>query len=342
MASSFDFYEKLFANLNSGLSTYWLDVASDIATAITPVATTLLMLYVVLWGWSTMRGIISEPITDGISRILRLTFIIAIALNVGRYSAYLADMLWNSPDALASIVATGYSNSTTNTQFLDDLMGQFYDMGQAYNDKANADAGVIGVPDLSLWFTGLAIWIAGILVTGYAAFLLVLAKMALAILLGIGPLFILMLLFEPIKRFFDAWLGQVLNYVFLVLLTAAAIKMIMTIIQAYLGAPGVIAALADPSINQALPAIVFSIIGMLVMVQLPSISSAIGGGVAVGTLGAVGWAYGRTKGGVVGMRPTNIRRSVNKAKSDVRIAAAPPLALYRKITGARKNSVARS
>ncbi len=348
MASSFDFYEKLFTKLSAGLLTYWQQVAADIAGAITPVATTLLTIYVMLWGWSMMRGVISEPVTDGAGRIIRLAVVIGIALNVGRYNTYLADMLWNSPDALAGVVASGYSNSNTSMQFLDNLMGQFYDMGQAYNDKANADSGVTGIPDLSLWCTGLAIWVSGILVTGYAAFLLALSKIAIAILLGVGPLFILMTIFEPTKRFFDSWVGQALNYVFLVLLTAAAIKLVMTIIQTYLGAPAVIAALADPSINQALPAIVFGIIGVLVMMQLPSMASALGGGVAIGTLGAVGWAYGKTKGGVTAMRPTNLRRSFNKAKSDVRIAGnaakvvgGAPMAVYRKVTGSNKNRVAK-
>lgn len=348
MASSFDFYEKLFTKLSTGLLTYWQQVAADIAGAITPVATTLLTIYVMLWGWSMMRGVISEPVTDGAGRIIRLAVVIGIALNVGRYNTYLADMLWNSPDALAGVVASGYSDSNTSMQFLDKLMGQFYDMGQAYNDKANADSGVTGIPDLSLWCTGLAIWVSGILVTGYAAFLLALSKIAIAILLGVGPLFILMTIFEPTKRFFDSWVGQALNYVFLVLLTAAAIKLVMTIIQTYLGAPAVIAALADPSINQALPAIVFGIIGVLVMMQLPSMASALGGGVAIGTLGAVGWAYGKTKGGVTAMRPTNLRRSFNKAKSDVRIAGnaakvvgGAPMAVYRKVTGSNKNRVAK-
>lgn len=348
MASSFDFYEKLFTKLSAGLSTYWQDVAADIAGAITPVATTLLTIYVMLWGWSMMRGVISEPVTDGAGRIIRLAVVIGIALNVGRYNTYLADMLWNSPDALAGVVASGYSNSNTSMQFLDNLMGQFYDMGQAYNDKAHADSGLSGIPDLSLWCAGLAIWVSGILVTGYAAFLLALSKIAIAILLGVGPLFILMTIFEPTKRFFDSWVGQALNYVFLVLLTAAAIKLVMTIIQTYLGAPAVIAALADPSINQALPAIVFGIIGVLVMMQLPSMASALGGGVAIGTLGAVGWAYGKTKGGVTAMRPTNLRRSFNKAKSDVRIAGnaakvvgGAPMAVYRKVTGSNKNRVAK-
>jgi type IV secretion system protein VirB6 len=118
MASNFDFYEKMFSKLSTGLSTYWQDVATNIIGAITPVTTTLLTIYVMLWGWSMMRGVISEPITDGIGRIVRLSVITGIALSVGRYNTYLADMLWNSPDALASYVASGYSDSNSNVQFL--------------------------------------------------------------------------------------------------------------------------------------------------------------------------------------------------------------------------------
>jgi type IV secretion system protein VirB6 len=348
VASDFDFYQNLFTKLSDGLNTYWNGVASDMVTAITPVATTLVTIYVMLWGWSMMRGVIQEPITDGVGRIVRMAVIVGIALNVGYYNSFLADMLWNSPDALAGYVASGYSDETTNMQFLDSLMSNFYDMGEAYNDRANADSGLTGIPDLSLWFTGLAIWLSGVLVTGYAAFLFALSKMALAIVLGVGPIFILLTIFEPTKRFFDAWIGQALNYVFLVMLTAGAVKLVMTIIQTYLTAPGVVAALADPSINQALPAIIFSIIGMLVMTQLPSIASALGGGVAIGTLGAVAWAYGKTKGGVTAMRPTNLRRSMNKAGADWRITKSAakttvgmPGAVYRKITGGSRNRVAR-
>ena len=169
--------------------------------------------------------------------------------------------------------------------------------------------------------------------------------MALAIILGVGPIFVLLTIFEPTKRFFDAWIGQALNYVFLTMLTAGAIKMMMTIIQTYLTASS--GALADPSISQALPIIGLCIMVFLVMMQLPSIGSALGGGVAIGTLGAVGWAYGKTKGGITAMRPTNLRRSMNKARSDYRIAkgaaaatAGMPKAVYRKITGASRNRVA--
>ncbi|CAA9890769.1 Conjugal transfer protein [Candidatus Methylobacter favarea] len=347
-ASDFHFYEDTFNTLSGSLDTYITDVATNIIDAITPVATTLVTIYIMLWGWSMMRGVISEPITDGTTRILKLATIIAIALNLGRYNGFLSDMLWNSPDALAAYIADGYEDSTNNMQFLDSLMSKIYDMGDAYWQKAYAGAGALGIPNFGLLIVAILIWAGGILATGYAAFLLALSKMALAIILGVGPLFILMTIFEPTKRFFDTWIGQALNYVFLVMLTAAAIKLIVTIIEIYLLSPGGAAALAEPSIDLALPVMVLCAIASLVMMQLPSVASALGGGVAIGTLGAVGWAFGKAKGGLSAMRPTNLRRSLNKARADVRIASnagravvGAPQAVYRRITGGGRNKIAR-
>lgn len=343
-ASSFHFYEKLFTKLDASLSTYVSDVAGNIIGAITPVATTLVTIYVVLWGWSMMRGVISEPITDGVGRIIRLTVITALALNLGRYNGYIADFLFQTPDALASYVASGYSNTTSNVQYLDNLMSQMFDFGEAFRQKGMANPGIF--PDFSMLVVAYAIWAIGVISTGYGAFLLALAKMGLSIILAIGPVFILLTIFEGTKRFFDSWMGQAMNSVFLTVLTAAAIKLIMTILQSYLtDASGVV---ADPALDQAIPAIVLGLIGALVLVQLPAMASALGGGVAIGTLGAVGWAYGKAKSGATSMRPTNLKRSFNKARSDVRIAGGAakavggaPMAVYRKITGGGKNRVAK-
>ncbi len=343
-ASDFHFYSRMFTELSTALSTYVNDTATNIIGAITPVATTLVSIYVMLWGWSMMRGVISEPIMDGAGRIVRLALIVGMALQLGLYNGFLADMLWNSPDALASYVGGG--NGTSNAAYLDTLMSRMYDFGDAYYQKAQANS-TLGIPDLGLLFMAYALWVAGVIATGYGAFLLALAKMGLAVALGVGPLFILLTIFEPTKRFFDAWIGQALNYVFLVMLSAATIKLIMVILEKYLtDASGTV--LADPALDQALPAIVFSIIGALALVQMPAMASALGGGVALGTLGAVGWAYGKTKGGMAAMRPTNMRRSFNKARADMRIAggaakaaAGAPMAVYRKITGGTRNRVAR-
>jgi type IV secretion system protein VirB6 len=338
--ADFHFYQDTFANLNTALGTYVGDVAGNIIGAISGVAYSMLMIYVMLWGWSVMRGMISEPITDGVARILRLAVIVGVALNLGRYNTYLSNFLWTTPDALANLLASGYSDSDSNVQYLDGLLSKIFDLGNAYWTKAGAIGTIM--PDIALSIAAILIWTAGVIATAYGAFLLALSKMALAILLGIGPIFVLLLIFDGTKRFFDSWIGQALNYVFLVVLTAAAIKLILTILSAYLlaAAPGT---QADPTMDKAIPAIVLCVIAALVMMQLPSIASALGGGVAIGTLGAVGWAFGKATGTAAAMRPTNLKRSINRLRSDARIARGAigktvgmPAAVYRKVTGANK------
>lgn len=331
-ASSFQIYERIFTELSAALSSYVNEVAASVIGAITPVATSLFLIYVMLWGWAMMRGAISEPVTDGISRIVRLALIGGIALNLGRYNAYLSDLLWQSPDAFASHVASGYSDEGSNAQYLDKLLGKIFDFGNAYWEKAMAPT----IPNLGLLAVAIAIYAVGIFATGYAAFLLALAKMALAILLGIGPLFVLFIIFEPTKRLFDAWIGQALNYGFLIVLTAATIKLMLTIIAKYLGDVTVMVS-EDAYVNQAVPAILLCLIAGLMLMQLPSISSALGGGVAVSTLGAVRWGYDKVSGGIAAMRPSNMRRSYYRMASDVRIVGS----LYRRVTGRRTNQVAK-
>jgi len=341
--SNYHFYEDTFTDLNEALTTYIGDVAGNVIGAISGVAYSMLMIYMMLWGWTMLRGMISEPITDGVARIVRLALIVGIALNVGRYSSYISNFLWNTPEAMASVVASGYSDPETNVQFLDGLMSKLFDLGSAYYKTAFASTGML--PDLGMLAAAFLIWAAAVVATAYAAFLLALSKMALAILLGIGPIFVLLLLFEGTKRFFEAWLGQALNYVFLVILTAGAIKLMLTIILSYLAVVSGVA-MATPTLERALPAIVMCVISALVMMQLPSIASALGGGAAVSTLGAAAWTYGKATSTMAAMRPTALKRSLNRVASDKRIAVGAakavggvPMSVYRKITGGRKNTI---
>lgn len=243
-----------------------------------------------------MRGMVAEPILDGFTRIVRLTVIVGIALSIGRYNEFLSGWLWDAPDALATVItgSSVTSGSATSAGFLDSLMNSIFDQGSKYV-SLGVDTGILS-GGLVWMVIGVLVWCAGVLVASFAAYLLALSKMALAIALGVGPLFILGLIFEPTKRLFDAWIGQVLNYVFLVMLTAAASKLILTILQKYL----VAVAAHQLGFDAAIPIIVFSIIGFLVLVQMPHMASSLGGGVAVGTFGVAEWLARKVRSGASG------------------------------------------
>ena len=217
------FYTALMEAVTSPLQTYISSTSASIIGAITPVATTLLMIYIMFWGWSMIRGVITEPITDGITRIVKLTIICAIALTVGLYSQFLVDWLWQSPDSMASIIAGG--NQSDKISFLDTIFEKLWVYSKKWEQAAEDNAYSIGIPDIPCLIVSWLIRIASVILTGYAGFLFVLAKMALAVILAVGPIFILVLMFESSKRFFDSWIGQALNFGFVIILTSAILKL---------------------------------------------------------------------------------------------------------------------
>lgn len=63
-----------------------------------------------------------------------------------------------------------------------------------------------------MYMVAILVWGQTILVTAYACFLIVGAKIALAIIMAIGPLFIFSLMFQSTSDFFSRWVQQLANY----------------------------------------------------------------------------------------------------------------------------------
>lgn len=290
--TEFKFYTTFIGKINTALASYVQDTATNVIQEITPVTQTMVIIYVVLWGLLMMKGTISEPITDGLGRILKISIITGLVLGIGNYNGYITDFLWNSPEALASLMASGNAETASNTQFLDSFLSQFFDMFTKFKIAAIKNSTAY-IPDLTMLLTGSVVMLVGMALTGYVAVLLIAAKMALAILLAAGPIFVLFTMFEATKKFFDAWIGQVLTCVFTVMLLAAALKLVIFFVSDYLTAAGSL--VIDPDIDQAIPVIVMGGISIIVLRQIPAIASALGGGVAINTFGAVGWSYDKGK-----------------------------------------------
>lgn len=288
------FYTQLLDATTSPLQGFISSTASSVIGSITPVATTLLLIYVMFWGWSMMRGVITEPVTDGITRIAKLTIICAIALSFGRYSQFLVNWLWESPDRLASIIAG--SNTADKISFLDTIFEKIWGYAEIWDTAANNNANALGIPNLGQFIMAWLIRIVDALMTGYAAFLFILAKIALAIMLAIGPIFILATMFESSRKFFDSWIAQCLNFCFVIVLTAAILKIIGSYIDTSVMNAGASASGTDPAYSDGFLVIIMCGICFVMMLQVNAIASGISGGTAISTMGAVGWAYSKIKG----------------------------------------------
>lgn len=191
----------------------------------------------------------------------------------------------------------------------------------------------MGIPNLDLLFGGYAVLIAGGILTLFVAYIFILAKMSIAALLAIGPIFIFFITFESTKKFFDQWAGQIMTFIFTIVLTSVVLKLIVFSIQGYLVKTNSLVANPDtyPTIDQIVPIIIFSAIATMLLRQVSSMASALGGGIAISTLGGFGAAaqkIANTAGGSKIPVPKrggggNTTNSVQNTSNPVRTAQLP-------------------
>jgi type IV secretion system protein VirB6 len=177
-----------------------------------------------------------------------------------------------------------------------------------------------------------------VITAGYAAFLDALARIALTVILALGPLFLVALLFDSTKRFFEAWIAQLANYGLVAILTGAVAGLLMQVVRTEATA---MAALGTGiEIAEIIPLIVACVLILLVMRQVMPIAAGLASGVALASSGvvsmALGWALGRTARFGRGLTDSQTsrwdpasRRLGYYAAAPARVALARPTAYVR-------------
>ena len=346
-------FETFLTRFNALLDTYWQSTAGSVIGAIAPVAMTLATIYVVLWGYSVIFGMVQEPVMDGVRRILKLAAVLGVVLSVGYYATFLGNLFWGLPDGLISAMAGGSSTSTGAG--MDALFQRFFALYQALNEKAHAES-TLGIPAPSTLIQAYAVLIAGGLLAGDAAVVYVIAKMGLAVLLGIGPIAVLLLMFEPTRRFFESWVGGVVTFGFVAVFGSAAVGVTFVMVNGYMGSSVVQSTLGDPSFAESIAGVIFALISLVVLWQVPTMAQAFGGSIALNTMGAVkgtfdkgksaaGGAYNVARGNTLADHRFARSRRVQMAEFAqknpglaMRTVRAPG-SIYAKVTGRQANAI---
>lgn len=303
-------FEKLFTKIEVAIDTYIVATSADVINFITPIFNNILIIYLALWGIAHIRGSIQEPLKDGIAKFIKIVFVVALALNVGLYCGKIANFLYGAPEQISSVV-TGASPSSA---ILDDLMSKGFELGKSAWDEG----GVLS--NTGMIFIALVVWAATILSVAYAGFLLLFSKLAMVVLLAIGPIFIVFILFPATQRFFEMWFGQVVNYGILMILAVALVDLLFAIFGSLLNGitSTTTAASAEIGIIDTIALVIAAVINFLILRQVPQIAMALGGGVALATQGLASAALNKMPltSWMMATRPANMARSVRGVQRD--------------------------
>lgn len=285
----------IFDRIGTSVEAFINEGSSTMITLIGPAAAACLTIYVLLWGAGIAAGQISEPFTDGMKRIIRMSVIVALALTAGIYQSSVADFFRQAPMELASQMVIPGSTPTGGdvdgmAKLLDDCLAKGFEVAQKpwdLGDASNAQ-GVVGITGEGLAFQGLSIllYVIAVITVAVAAGLIFVAYMSMAILLAIGPLFILLALFPATQRWFEAWLGQVVNYAVMFLLVAVSSALLFKMLDV-LYSDLAIATLPETLIA-TLKALGVSIAMIGVLLQMNSVAGALGGGAQASVQGMAG------------------------------------------------------
>jgi type IV secretion system protein VirB6 len=272
-----EFFQTFWTWLNGELATYVGANTARVASILEPAVVTLGTVYVMIWGHLQLTGRIEEPFIAGVKRLLTLAVVFGVGLHLWLYNTLLVDTFYNAPTEFAAAIV-GASDPVTTIDAIWKAGGAVAD--QLFRDGTPWHFGYI--------LAALAVWILIGLLCVYTMFLLALSSVALSVLLALGPFFVTFLLFDPTRRFFEAWLAQLANYALITILTVMVAALMLHLVQTY--AQQTEALGTGLQTVDAINMLLATVLVFLFLRQVMPIAAGLAGGVALNSLGAVGRA----------------------------------------------------
>lgn len=240
---------------------------TNMIALISPLVAAGFGLYVLLIVASYMRGENDDPIQDFLFRMLGWGLVITLGLNATMYTDHVVPFINGLGEDLAGTVGTQFGSAAALDTMVNKFLDSFINMYTLADGIKQTMFAVLAIVTVSLF--------AGAFMVVAIAYI-ILAKLALGILVAVGPLFIASALFPATRDLFKAWTGQILNYAFLVMLFSFAAQIEIAMVSSLIP--------ADLSLSSLLKVNLICAVMVFVSLNLPSLASSLAGGVGISSM----------------------------------------------------------
>lgn len=238
------------------------------------VLTAAMTLYVALVGYQLLLGRSQLNITDFALTAVKLGAVIALSTQWGTYQTLVYHFLFYGPQEAANVVLRGFGahGAGYTGDVFDGLQRAFVDLtsfspatppgvanpiGGILNPGAN---GALSTLLSRAGFDALLLQLSAVMLLVSSLGALLAAKIVLAMLLALGPVFIAMMLFDSTRGVFEGWLRACLGFAFVPLAVTLMLSVALTMLE--------------PSLNQIeamrqsatyIPGVAFGVIVLVVV-----------------------------------------------------------------------------
>ena len=218
-------FESLLDATDAAIGAFIFDAWGNFIAIAGDWVTAMMILYVVVTGYMMLIGRFGSTFSDWFVRVLKLSIVFIFVTNVDLLARVLLELFTNVPEAVASEIVGVASR---------DEGGINASIGLVWQQGLTATQNIFQEASLTSWspvLFALLILVVTILAVVYITFLVMLSKLAIAVLLGVGPFFILLYLFESTKSIFEGWVRQLLSFALIPVFLYGLLALVISIVQ---------------------------------------------------------------------------------------------------------------
>jgi type IV secretion system protein VirB6 len=259
----------------------------------------LMTIYVIFWGLSIWWGIAKASVVEQFYRLFRMFVIYTLATSWGDFQTLIYDFTQALPSAIGNSLLVVVSQNATGTAANLNSADQVQGALQALWDSAETSATEFmksgGITNPGPWFIGAIFLVAFALLVGFGAFLIILAKLFIWLLLALAPVFIVLYLFTQTTSYVEGWVRTIVNFIIVQILTYGALAFFLNIVQNIMD--NIAQADFDIKLGHMMTGVLLCIIGVLLLNQIMNVASNIsGGGFGLNSGTTIGRFFGRPAG----------------------------------------------
>ena len=229
-------------------------------------------------GYLLLTGQLGMRVSDLMPRLLRWAVIVTLLLNMPQVYTIAYDLVTAVPATVAQFMLTQAPTGPTEDQVIG-MIESVMEAGIKSAGRVWKDASYFS---LTPYIISSLLLLTALLLAIVATVLLVLSKLAVGILLAVGPFFLGLRLLDVGKGLFEGWLRQLLTFALVPVFVYSLIALNFTILEeSHLQLTAATQPGALVTLTTVVPFVLVGIANLVLLTQVMSWSGGVGGGIAL-------------------------------------------------------------
>lgn len=221
------FLANIESHIDRALDAFVFNLYEALVTEYSLTILNLAVLYVIFYILAIYRGLIKASTDEMINAVLKLIIVTSVLYRFDDFLRFIFDALTIWPDQIITTImsVTSKDPALSTVEYAKARMDLYFDQGL----KLGMD--IWEITGFGTKIYAILVWIAVFLMGAIPFGIFAVAKVTIALLLGLAPIFIVMILFGKTSGFFEAWVRNLASMVFLKIFAYAAMMLYLFIAQ---------------------------------------------------------------------------------------------------------------